>query len=76
MKCAILFISIMLQVVSFEDLQNGEGVDMAKPMFCTIHASENLKYFCNTCQVCLILSEMFLVYKICFEEMLLAVSSS
>ncbi|KAJ8297904.1 hypothetical protein KUTeg_024435 [Tegillarca granosa] len=38
-------------VVSFEDLQSlGDGA-IHKPIFCFVHPMENMKYFCNTCQV-------------------------
>ncbi|XP_046377272.1 B-box type zinc finger protein ncl-1-like [Haliotis cracherodii] len=39
------------KVVSFEELQNGGGLTIHKPIFCPVHTSENLKYYCNTCQV-------------------------
>ncbi|KAL3880412.1 hypothetical protein ACJMK2_032652 [Sinanodonta woodiana] len=39
------------KVVSFEDMKSGEGVAIHKPIFCSTHPSENLKYFCKTCEV-------------------------
>lgn len=47
----MLIISIFLQVVSFEDMQNGDGPKFLKPIFCQNHPSENIKYFCVLCQV-------------------------
>ncbi|GAB1604476.1 brain tumor protein-like [Argonauta hians] len=38
------------KVISFEDMQNGDGPKFLKPMFCQIHPSENVKYFCLSCQ--------------------------
>ncbi|CAI9734641.1 brain tumor protein-like [Octopus vulgaris] len=38
------------KVISFEDMQNGDGPKFLKPMFCRIHPSENVKYFCLSCQ--------------------------
>lgn len=38
-------------VVAFEDLKNSDKVvPIHKPIFCTTHPSENLKFFCYTCQ--------------------------
>lgn len=39
-------------VVAFEDLKNSDkAVPIHKPIFCTTHPTENLKFFCYTCQV-------------------------
>ncbi|KAK2163597.1 hypothetical protein NP493_1453g00037 [Ridgeia piscesae] len=38
------------KVVSFEELQNGEQVTLHRPLFCPIHPTENMKYFCESCQ--------------------------
>ena len=38
-------------MVSFEEMENGDGLDLQKPMFCSVHITENLKYFCVACQV-------------------------
>lgn len=43
--------TLHFQVVSFEEMRNDEGFALHKPLFCTTHPSENLKYFCITCQV-------------------------
>lgn len=40
------------KVVILEELRNSdEKVAIHKPIFCTVHASENLKYYCYKCQV-------------------------
>lgn len=39
------------KVVSFEDMQNGDGPKFLKPIFCQNHPSENIKYFCLLCQI-------------------------
>lgn len=39
-------------VVAFEDIRNShEAVPIHKPVFCEIHSSESMKYYCYTCQV-------------------------
>lgn len=39
------------QVITFEEMKAGDGVAFHKPVFCPRHPEENLKLFCNTCQV-------------------------
>ena len=39
------------QVISFDDLKNGDTTSIHKPIFCESHPSENLKHYCTTCQV-------------------------
>jgi len=46
------------KVESFEELKK-EGINIHKPMFCQLHPTEQLKYFCNNCQV-LVCSECML----------------
>jgi hypothetical protein len=41
------------KVVTFEEMMStGEGIEhLRKPVFCTIHAVESIKFFCNSCLV-------------------------
>lgn len=40
------------KVVSFEDLKKSNDlIPIHKPIFCENHPTENMKFFCNTCQV-------------------------
>ncbi|KAK3099629.1 hypothetical protein FSP39_007220 [Pinctada imbricata] len=39
------------KVISFDEAGKGDGLVIHKSVFCTIHPMENLKYFCNTCQI-------------------------
>lgn len=40
------------EVVKLEDLQKStEKVTIHKPLFCNVHTSENLKYYCYNCQI-------------------------
>ncbi|XP_055371094.1 brain tumor protein isoform X2 [Condylostylus longicornis] len=40
------------EVVILEDLQkSAEKVTIHKPLFCNVHTSENLKYYCFNCQI-------------------------
>ncbi|XP_055911928.1 brain tumor protein isoform X2 [Eupeodes corollae] len=40
------------EVVKLEDLQKTtEKVTIHKPLFCNVHTSENLKYYCHNCQI-------------------------
>ncbi|XP_055630856.1 brain tumor protein-like [Toxorhynchites rutilus septentrionalis] len=40
------------KVVQLEDLrQSSEKVAIHKPLYCTVHSQENLKYFCFNCQI-------------------------
>jgi hypothetical protein len=51
-KCFLTFRKYLFcQVVSFEEMKMQEGFALHKPLFCNIHPSESLKYFCGTCQV-------------------------
>lgn len=38
------------KVVSFEELQSGDEFTLHKPVFCSIHTTENMKLFCTHCQ--------------------------
>lgn len=40
-----------LQVFTFEEMKTREGICFHKPVFCPKHPEENLKYFCDSCQV-------------------------
>jgi len=43
---------MVLQLLSFEELQNSDHIlELHKPMFCSLHPNENLAYFCYSCQV-------------------------
>ena len=40
------------EVITFEKLKNSnETVPVHKPIFCKIHSSENMKFYCYSCQV-------------------------
>lgn len=40
------------EVVKLEDLQkSAEKVSIHKPLFCSVHTNENLKYYCFNCQI-------------------------
>jgi hypothetical protein len=39
-------------VVAFEELRNShEAIPIHKPIFCDVHLTENMKFFCLSCQV-------------------------
>lgn len=39
-------------VVSFDELKNSDkAVPIHKPIFCDIHPTENMKFYCISCQV-------------------------
>lgn len=44
------------KVVTFEEMiSTGEGIEhLRKPVFCTIHIVESIKFFCNSCLVSII----------------------
>ena len=46
-----MFCLEFFQVISFDDLKNGDTTSIHKPIFCESHPSENLKHYCTTCQV-------------------------
>jgi hypothetical protein len=52
------------KVESFEDLQKNERIDIHKPFFCSLHQSENVKFFCNTCQIPVCSECMLCVHKL------------
>ncbi|XP_050417219.1 brain tumor protein [Patella vulgata] len=39
------------KVLSFDELKSSDGLSIHKPIFCSVHSSENLKYFCHTCEI-------------------------
>lgn len=39
------------KVFTFEEMKTREGICFHKPVFCPKHPEENLKYFCDSCQV-------------------------
>ncbi|XP_074650430.1 protein meiotic P26-like [Tubulanus polymorphus] len=40
------------KVLTFEELKSAEnGLSLHRPVFCPLHPTENMKYFCNSCQV-------------------------
>lgn len=43
------------KVITFDDLKRTtEAVPIHKPIFCQYHTTENIKFYCNTCEVSLI----------------------
>ncbi|OWF35593.1 brain tumor protein-like [Mizuhopecten yessoensis] len=39
------------KVVSFEEIQKGDGLPIHKPIYCPTHSSETMRHFCSTCEV-------------------------
>ncbi|XP_052793439.1 B-box type zinc finger protein ncl-1-like isoform X2 [Mya arenaria] len=39
------------KVILFEDMKKGDASAVHRPIFCTVHPSENLKHLCKTCEV-------------------------
>ena len=53
-------------------MKEADSVLIHKPLFCPVHSSEHMKYFCNTCQVLIILNVFDLLgikyYLYCYND--------